>query len=247
MQKVIHYHNFFKYITSFTYVFWDSALNCTIQNVYQVLKQATDTPGGSRRVWEFSRVGMCVACLPPLPSRLFPFSWELVAPQSSSIIWAEASVLTDARTCCMWGSNLYAVVFIDYSSQVWGGGCFFPGLLLWESCVLTESKTVMSPWRSVGKVSLSPWGWDLEKKLRFELHACLAGHRLPEFCPHPITFQKSHTKILKWFCKVYPAWVIWHTILVAQDDPWFLPHLSWRENAVPKAFIVQSRKMLTPV
>lgn len=97
MQKVIHYHNFFKYITSFTYVFWDPTLNCTIQNAYQILKQATDTPGGSRRAWELSRVGMCVACLPPLPSPLFPFSWELVALGTSSIIWGEATVLTDAR------------------------------------------------------------------------------------------------------------------------------------------------------
>lgn len=101
MQKVSNYCNFLKYITSFTYVFWDSALNCTIQNVYQVLKQATDTPGGSRRVWDLSRVAMCAVCLPPLPSPLFQFSWELVAPGSSSMIWGEASALTDARTHCM--------------------------------------------------------------------------------------------------------------------------------------------------
>lgn len=148
---------------------------------------------------------------------------------------------------CKGGSNLYAVVFIDYSSQVWGGDCFFAGLLSWESCVLTESKTVMPSWRSVRKVSLSPWSWDLEKKLRSESHVCLVGSCLPEFCSHPIKFQKSHTKILKWFCKVCSPWVIWYTNLVVQDYPWFLLHLSWRENAIPKVFIVQSRKMLTPV
>lgn len=106
----------------------------------------------------------------------------------------------------------------------------------------------MSPWRSVRKVSLSPRSCELlEKKLRFEPHTCWAGSCLPAFCPHPIKFQKRHTKILKWFCKASSAWVIWYTILVAQDYPLFLPHLSWRENAIPKAFIVQSRKIPTPV
>lgn len=191
---------------------------------------------------------MCVACFPPLLSPLFLFSWELVAPGSSSIIWGEASVLTDARTHCMGGSNFYAVVFTDYSSQVWGGDCFFAGLLSWESCGLTKSLAVMPPRRSVRKVSWSPCSCELlEKKLRSEPCACLSGSCLPVFCPHPNKFQKSHTKFLKWFCKTSSAWGIWYIILVAQDYPRFLPHFSWRENTSHKAFVVQRRKMLTPV
>lgn len=178
MQKVIHYHNFFKYITSFTCVFWDSTPNCAIQNVFQVLKQAADTPGVSRRDWELSRVEMCVACLSPLLSPSFQFSWELVARGSCSITWGEASVLTDARTHCMGGSNLYAVVCTDYSFQVWDGDCFFAGLLSWESCGLTESNTVMPPWRSVRKLSLSPWSYELLEEKADIWTSCLLGRQL---------------------------------------------------------------------
>lgn len=64
IQKVIYYHDSPKYIISFPHS--ASNLSCAIQNIYRDLKQATDTPGDSVRVWELSRVGRHVACFPPL-------------------------------------------------------------------------------------------------------------------------------------------------------------------------------------
>lgn len=174
IQKVISYHKSPKQITSLTHIFWVSDLNCVIQNVYQDLKQPTDAPGGSRTVWELSRVGRCVAHFPPLLSTSFKFPWEQVALGRSGIIWAQASILTDVRTYCRGGSNLYADALTNYSAQARGSDAFLLDFFSWKSCGLTN--TVIPLWRPERKLSLSPQSCDLlETRLSSVPGACLVG------------------------------------------------------------------------
>jgi len=121
IQKVIYYHKSLKYITSFIYTFWDSNLNGAVQNVCHDLKQATDIPRGSRRAWELSKVGRCVAYV---SLHCSPFVSVPLGACGTRDFWHHLSRCKDLEE-----RNLYAVVFTDYSIWVGSADCSSTGLL----------------------------------------------------------------------------------------------------------------------